>query len=361
MKRYCLNRKNKKSYSLDDLTFEKITKDTEVRVKDESAWTTAGEIEEINEWLLKQSSSYSEIRKHHQKRFLISGVKVFNVCLLFFIISLLPDFSEFDGPTLKTMPTEWKMALCALVMLVTMITCLYDYFYHTYYRLIKKTEKNKLKTNIYYQIQSAVSLKKEASDLNGDNMSWSVEKVFYDESSKDQAKTYFDKLTVEKMIVERVVRTKKARYEAPGVFEFLREKNKILYFNPIKKGFFFVYALSVIAFIVTYVNLLAFIALPLQTIFIIIGVVLISLFVPYFIIKQKIKSSNSFLRIIQRSVRQGMYHKISHHLQSCTANGDNEDWNDFNIVKYYSISRNGSRSGYHYIEEEKKRIAIGFQ
>ena len=368
MQKFYLKR-HKRPYCIEEIAHMGITKGTVLKPDKQDKWIPADQIDELSELLEEQPLSYTGIRKHYKNSYLVSGRKVTAIFFLFALTILFPPIIDGQLEGLHYLFVEWKLIVYTVLIVGTTVLCMYDIMHRRYYRIIKKTKTVHKITEITYEVQTGVSFKKDVSELNEFEIKWRVlDNYRRREGTKarratfeklEEAKAYFDKQTVDKLIFEKSISGEKKQYKKPSIFQFLKEKNKTLYFNPVKYNSVFI-MLGV--FFMVNCSFFIWAWGPIETKKIIIATPLVLLIITYIILKIKNAKSTCYLRIIKRRVKQGLYSHTSYHLQSCiTKNGDKAKvWKDLNVVKTYRVSGNRHSFTYEYIEEDREYLMTLF-
>ncbi|WP_299840246.1 hypothetical protein [uncultured Tenacibaculum sp.] len=340
-------------------------------------WGTVVQLKEVSKQLARYNDIqvYKEIRKPYDKRYLISGTKVVYIFLFFILTICFPYTFIFNNekPTkFDFVFVDWKIVVYISLLIISIISCLYDILHQRYYRLIKITERKFNKTKVYYQIRKYISFKKSIDNINKEKVRWSVHKCNNSESkwysdhdelhrlkpkknfkSVKKAKATFDKLMLDKTITERNITREKTQIYKPSFFQFLKEKNEIFYFNPnqnYRDIAFFGFQLILIYSGYFMIDLTT-------TLHIILGIPLSLLTMFFVFVKFEILSSKPrCLRVIERKVQQGSYRKTSYHLQSCPLDKrmNSKYWKDINPNKIGNS--NHGRYYTSYLEVNKEEL-----
>ena len=168
-----------------------------------------------------KKSLYSNIRTSGTKKYLISGKYFIRLMLLLFVVVLIPVFPNIDDSIFKGFVMILKFVACFFLITTFSLYHWYRLNRIKYYKLIKKTNKTTISSESFYQIQVSYSLNK---NINPQNLKWKSHKEYDYIKDELEAKQFFDKLTVEKLIDERVVLKEKERMKAPGLIDLIKSK-----------------------------------------------------------------------------------------------------------------------------------------
>lgn len=345
MKRFFINNKNNKSYTLDELSKQEINSKTKVKVVGGTEWVTADTVDELNDQL-NLNASYEKLRKvikpRHRK---LSIAKILVVSYILVFIRFLPVTS--DTGMINVLPfSDFKIIGMSIVLGWVVIRFIFKLLLHRYAWIVKKTEKSNQKTDkVRYEIQTFLSFKANKKEFNEKKVKWKKSK-HRSYSDLSDAKKEFDKLTIEKRIYVSPITEVLKRNRKPRLIEELQQKNKLFYMNPLnfllRAGLIITLILIVgigavyYALKIKYSN-----AIQQEEIYNIINMIGGSIVGLYLILILHVKTSKCYLRVIKRRVKQGMYVENTYHLQYYVTrkkieqvqNNKKIKWENLNMIK----------------------------
>ena len=109
MNHYYINNNNEICYSLVELESQRIYKNTKIKLKGESSWTTAGKIDDLKK-MIQKSDSYNDVRTSNKPH--IRKPTLLEYYLLLFIL----PFIQLFVPILRT-PGEQHLSSINVVEL----------------------------------------------------------------------------------------------------------------------------------------------------------------------------------------------------------------------------------------------------
>lgn len=317
---------------------------------------------------IKFDNPYQKVRKPILSKF--DGPKMNALLFLGFTIPfaemlfLIAEYGEDNnlGEFFYSFGVERKHVFTVLLLIV-LVGLLIRLITNRFYKLVKVKEESNSGIKIKYQIQTRLSLKKNASSIDVDKKKWRKHMSY---SDKDYAKEYFDKLTAEEVIEEKEIKSIRTRNKKPTLIGRLKQNKymasmfgpMVSIFSAMFMAFFCV--IFLIKFFYAYDELSWIEKYEVEQTLLIIA---IGIGVLYLLAKIYMLTSFCYLRVIKRTIVKGCHETSYYRLQSLVTrkkidkitSADEHNWKDVMIRDRRSkIKKDESSIIYEFKKRTKK-------